>query len=135
MTMDKGFIKATARETLSWPANEKWDSVDKDTLFCSFFGAPSDVVADLWNQIQPADEASANPKHLLWALLFLKVWSSKEVHCCLVGWPSARTFRKWSWCFIGKTAELKNDVIRLERRFKGSPSWHVRCFMTVDGTD
>ena len=136
LPMDKDSIEEVAKKTLSWPSNRKWDSTDKNSRFSSFFGAPSEIVAELWNRTEPTvNEPGAEPKHLLWALLFLKLYSTEEVHCCLTGWPSVRTFRKWSWYFIAKISELKGDVIRLERRFEGNPAPNIRGFMTVDGTD
>jgi hypothetical protein len=41
--------------------------------------------------------SSARPRHLLWALVFLKVYASEDVHCCLVGYVDAKTYRKWAW--------------------------------------
>ena len=132
--VNKQTIEDAAIDTLSWPTNRKWDSTDKDSRFRSCFGASSEIVADLWNRIETSiDEAGAEPKHLLWALVFMKVYSTEDIHCSIVGWPSVRTFRKWSWYFIRKIADLKEDVIRLENRFEGNPN--RRCFMTVDGTD
>ena len=138
--MDQDSIEEVAKETLSWPDNKKWDTTDKDDRFRSCFGAPSRVVAELWNRIEPTvDEPGAHPKHLLWALVFLKVYSTEEVHCAIVGWPSTRTFRKWSWYFVRKISELKDDVIRLENRFVNGPPQNDgperNCYLTVDCTD
>jgi hypothetical protein len=58
--------------------------------FRSVFGAGSTVVVDVWNRIEahaPIDKGG-QPKHLLWALVLLKVYQSDEVHCALVGWPA-----------------------------------------------
>jgi hypothetical protein len=44
-------IENTAKETLRWPDNRKWDSDDKDEHFRSLFGAPSVVIAALWELI------------------------------------------------------------------------------------
>ena len=89
----------------------------------SLFGASTAAVADLWNQIKPSiDIAGAEPKHILKALLFLKVYAtSEEVHCAIVGWPHADLFRKWSWYFVKKIFELQEEVIAWENRFFGQP--------------
>lgn len=132
--MDKETIEDVARDALGWPNNRKWDTPDKDSRFRACFGVSSEIAAEIWNLIEPSvDEPGAAPKHLLWALVFMKVYSTEEIHCAIVNWPSDRTFRKWSWYFIAKIADLKPNIIRLERRFEGNPTGN--CFLTVDGTD
>jgi hypothetical protein len=44
-------IENTARDTLCFPKGRKWDSADKDERFRSLFGAPSVVIAALWELI------------------------------------------------------------------------------------
>ena len=139
--IDQESLEEIARETICWPTNRKWESTDKKNRFVACFGAPSDVVADIWNRIEPMlEDDDAHPKHLLWAFVFLKVYSTEEIHCSIVGWPSTRTFRKWSWYFVEKIADLKDDVIRLENRFADgpipNPNLIIRnCYLTVDCTD
>jgi hypothetical protein len=49
------------------------------------------------------EDPNAKRKHLLWALVFLKVYAtSEEVHCAIVGWSHVQTFRKYSWYFVEK---------------------------------
>ena len=41
--------------------NRKWNSKDKDQRFQSFFGAPSDVISNLWERVEPyVDKAGAD---------------------------------------------------------------------------
>ena len=131
-------IEIVAKETLGWPENRKWNSKDKDVRFRSCFGAPSEVVADLWNRIKGEGEieSGGHPKHLLWALIHLKVYSTAEIHCSIVGWPSRKTFSKWAWYFIERIAELKDTVIVLDHRFHGlNGVANTNCFISVDCTD
>ena len=96
------------------------------------------MVADLWNKIrlQGPIESGGKPKHLLWALVHLKVYSTLEIHCALVAWPSAKTFAKWSWYFVKNISELKDEVISLDQRFDGLDGVaYTNCFISVDGTD
>jgi hypothetical protein len=48
-------------------------------------------VAEIWHRIEgtvAAEDPNAKQKHLLWALVFLKVYAtSEDVHCAIVGWP------------------------------------------------
>ena len=116
-----------------------WKAKDKDMRFKACFGASAEIVADIWNRIKVHGPIASGgePKHLLWALIHLKVYSTVETHCALVGWPCSRTFAKWSWYFVERIAELKDDLISLDNRFGGlvDGEAHTNCFMSVDGTD
>ena len=88
-------MEDAAKKTVGWSevTNRKWNSKDKDQRIRSLFGAPSDVIANLWERVGPfIDRAGADRKHLLWALVFLKVYASEEVHCAIVGWPNPKTY-------------------------------------------
>lgn len=126
-------MEAVAREALRIPST--WQSKRVEQEFRGFFGAPVEVITDLWNRIDPLiDDEAAKPKHLLWALVFIKVYASEAVHCCIVGWPDKKTFRKWSWYFLEKIFYLKDDIIVLDKRFE---QWDgsSMCLMSIDGTD
>ena len=136
--MNKEYIEIIAKDTLGFPDSRKWNTRDKDRRFRSCFGAPSNVVANLWNRIQSRGpiELGGKPKHLLWALVLLKGYSSSELLCAIVGWPSSATFAKWAWYFVNRISELKDDVIKLENRFEGlNGVANTNCFISVDGTD
>ena len=146
MHVDEDYIDKVAKETLCWPQTRKWESRDLNERYRSFFGAPRSVIADVWNRVwdklEPDEKDEVCKKgtpqchYLLYALVLLKVYSSEQVHCAMVGWPSVKTFRKWSWYFVKKISELKDDVIRLERRFENLPETvETNCFLSVDGTD
>ena len=138
MTIDSETVEIVAKETLQWNERQKWNSRDKDRRFRSCFGASSEIVAALWNKITQQHELQVGGelKHLLWALVFLKVYSTVEIHCSIVGWLSDKSFAKWSWYFVEKIADLKDEVISLENRFNGLDSIvATNCFISVDGTD
>jgi hypothetical protein len=59
MNVSKGAVDAieqTAKDLLRWPNNRKWDSADKDERFRALFGAPSVVIAEIWERIIPMVE-------------------------------------------------------------------------------
>ena len=88
-------MEDAAKQTVGWDevTNRKWNSKDKDQRIRSLFGAPSDVIANLWERVEPnIDWAGADWKHLLWALVFLNVYASEEVHCAIVGWPNPKSY-------------------------------------------
>ena len=90
-------IEAVARATVRWPDHRRWDSSEKDARFKSLFGASSLIIAEIWKRIEETvsfEDPNAERKHLLWALVFLKVYATEEIHCAIVGWPNAETFRK-----------------------------------------
>lgn len=146
MDISEKHIERIAKASLCWPSNRKWQSKDLDKRIRALFGAPSFIIANIWNriwyQLRPDEKDNVCKKgdpqfqYLLYALVFLKVYASEEVHCSIVGWPCVKTFRKWSWYFIKKISELKDDVIKVERRFENLPvEVAVNCFVSIDGTD
>ena len=103
-------MEDAAKKTVGWDevTNRKQNSKDKDQRIRSLFGAPSDVIANLWERVEPyIDKAGADRKHLLWALVFLKVYASEEVHCTIVGWTNPKTYQEWSWYFVEKIYDLQ----------------------------
>ena len=50
------------------------------------------------------------PKHLLWALNFLKNYT-KEEEKIVLGRESEKTMREWIWRFVEVIAALKNEVV------------------------
>lgn len=48
----------------------------------------------------------ADPKHMLWGLLFMKVYSTEEAHSTVCG-ISRNTFRKWSWLMLNLISGIK----------------------------
>ena len=60
--------------------------------------------------------------HILWGLIFLKVYApNEEVHCGLVGWPTKQQFREISWHIVKILADQKSKIIKLKNRFKNAP--------------
>ena len=139
MKLSEESIEEVIRDTIQWPQDRKWNSTDKEKRIRAFFGAPCKVIADIWNRIWEGclteeERTEVNCKHLLYALVFLKVYSSEEVLASIVGWPSKTTFRKWAWFFVDKINNLKN-VIDLENRFEGlGTKTSQTCLISVDGT-
>ena len=93
--IDCKYIEIVAKKTLCWPPKRKWKSKDSDQRIRAFFSAPSLIIADLWNQIwnrlgsdkkdEVCKKGSPQCQYLLYALLFLKVYATEEVHCSIVG--------------------------------------------------
>jgi hypothetical protein len=81
----------------------------------SSFGAPPKVCFVLWNKINPYKTmpAGVNPKHILWALLFLTVYDTE--HNCSssqgLGNMDEKTHRKWSKLFVVAILYLECKVV------------------------
>eukprot|EP00536_Pseudo-nitzschia_multiseries_P012726 jgi/Psemu1/32962/gm1.32962_g len=121
--VDAEYVANAARIVLAFPAKRKWNSKDKEGRIISVFGASSSVIAEIWNRIEPNVQEGIELKHLLWALVFLKVYWTEEVHCAIVvDWPNPRTFHEKAWHVIEAIADLKPTVIKLESRFTNAPN-------------
>ena len=86
----------------------------------SSFGVDAVTCAEVWNRLEIAEEyesgstmSGAKPYHLLWALTFLKVYSSEsEMAPVLKGKKvDEKTFRKWSQLFVELISYLYLDVV------------------------
>ena len=77
----------------------------------------------------------AHPKHLLWALLMLKVYSTESSLCAIAKVKSPKTFRKWAWVFVVAMADLAEHFIVWEMRKDGAPAAGDMAYVSIDGTD
>ncbi len=90
----------------------------EDQQFRSFFGARNEIVLKLWDMLGEGGlhPKNSKPKHLLWALYFLKVYPREGPGCSAVGGSKGainpKTMRKWVWIFLVKCiARLADDVV------------------------
>ena len=76
--------------------------------FAANFGVSSDVCAVAWETLYTKGNisASAHPKHLLWALHFLKTYATENASRAILKADEC-TIRKWRWHFVELLAELK----------------------------
>ena len=92
------------------------------TEICAFretFGTSLLIVSKVWSMLWEKDvlPEGGRPKHLLWALHFLKVYPLQAPRCAAVGASGGavgpKTHRKWVWAFIDAIAELVDEVVSL----------------------
>ena len=81
--------------------------------FRSQFGISPVICARIWNSLGEVKPNGFEPKHLLWGLLFLKVYSTESVHATIVN-TCERTFRKWSWKAVDLLAAMKTVGLHFE---------------------
>ena len=81
----------------------------------SFFGCSPEVCFQIWLLLKKHSFLPPRPKycHFLWALLLLKTYSPDSVSCALVGGCDLKTWRKYSWSYIGYISELESKVVSL----------------------
>jgi hypothetical protein len=101
--MSNGFITAASFEIL---AQSFLQRSDRD--FRALFGVGPGVVCQLWQRCSFPPKTM--PKHLLWALLFLKTYATEPVLCSIVG-TTRKTFRKWSWPIVKAIAAEAADIV------------------------
>ena len=49
--------------------------------------------------------------HLLWGLMFLKLYVSESVNCALAWGMDEKTFQKWIWMFVYAMSDLAPDDV------------------------
>ncbi len=87
----------------------------RDHCIVAFFGAPSLVIAKLWELLVKHSgplPQHAKTIHLLWALHLVKVYSSEHVLSSSVG-ATEKNYRKWAWFFIQELAYLEPEVVSI----------------------
>ncbi len=85
--------------------------------FRETFGISLPIVSMVWSMLweEGVVPEGGRPKHLLWALHFLKVYPLQAPGCAAVGGSAsavdAKTHKKWVWAFIDAFAELVDEVV------------------------
>ena len=85
-------------------------SIVNDRRFKSNFGVTPYTCSFLWDLIYNIIPDGGHFVHLLWGLMFLKVYATEAVHCGKVQCDE-KTFRKWSWTVVKALALLKSRIV------------------------
>ena len=88
----------------------------RDRRFRQYFGTTPEICAEIWERLDPFKTIEkvfhgVQIKHLLWALMFMKLYSTESVHASLAGGVDEKTFRKWTWIFVEAISLLEFDVV------------------------
>ena len=96
--------------------------------FRSLFGISPATCSMLWHRLQAHRPARAQPKHLMWALLFLKVYGTEAALSSMTR-STRKTYRKWVRKMLRSISLLAPVVVgmiapdsSLERFTSNSPS-------------
>ena len=94
---------------------ESTDSIEM-IRFNSTFGTTPEVCALLWNlTCRDIEESGAKPKHLLWALCFLREYGT-EVQLAMKVGSSEKNLRKWVRIMVTMIASLFDEVVSINAR-------------------
>ncbi len=122
------FHQRNALQTYSSPLRTRWWRIRPpfahclslggfEVFFWSFSSGLFQGLGTYWGE-KPKD---ARPKHLLWALLFLKVYATESINSLICG-ADEKTCRKWSWTFVRLQSQL--EVVRFILR-TGTQEYHT----------
>jgi hypothetical protein len=97
-----------------FPYLEDHDEIDHyDQRFRSLFGVGPEVCGHIWHHLSNYSwkPPRVRPKHLLWTLMFLKLYST-ELVLSVMARASRKTFRKWVWLLLPLIADMSPFVVR-----------------------
>ncbi len=83
--------------------------------FRATFGQSPIICSIIWDKIEEARQTmpqGAKTIHLLWAMMFVKLYCCEEVNASLAGCHE-KTFRKWCWLFVFAISDLEGEVVSL----------------------
>lgn len=84
--------------------------------YVAHFGVDSLVTAKIWDMTKPSLPTKVKPKHLLWALMFMKVYNSELVFASWAG-VTPKTYRKYCWMIIEAIAKQVRNVVSSKKHF------------------
>ena len=85
----------------------------EDGRFREFFECSAMVVMSMWRRLSRTSQIpfGGEPKHMLWALLFMKVYPKEGVMCKLINVEDPKTFRGRVKDFIEAISDLESDIV------------------------
>ena len=110
-------FKALARDIQNRASRRVRTATTEAQHFREFFGTSMLVIKKTWELLEKDSllPEGGCPKHLLWALHFLKVCPKQSPGCLAVsasaGTVNPKTHHKWVWVFINAVANLVNVVV------------------------
>ena len=110
-------ITALARDIQNWVSRCVGTATTEARYFREFFGTSLLVVEKTWELLERDSllPEGGHPKHLLWTLHFMKVYTKQSPGCSAAGASAGavnpKTHRKWVWALIDAIANLVNTVV------------------------
>ena len=108
---------------------DSYEGIEFHRAFRELFGCTPRVCVTLWRHCRARHEyRGAHPRHILWALLQLKVYATNIPLCTIAG-TSRSNFTKWIWRYIPSIAALRPRVVSPACCHLSSPA--VPCLLLV----
>lgn len=88
-------------------------TASEDRDFREFFGCSPSVAVELWNMLSSRYliPSGGTIRHLLWTLMFLKVYAKTATLSSICGGIDPATHHKWVWAFIEVISWLEVEVV------------------------
>jgi hypothetical protein len=86
--------------------------------FKAFFGVQPARASEVWSLLLGHNlmPPKALPVHLLWALLFLKLYGTEDVNAGMIGHDEG-TIRKWVWLLVKAMHDLSKILVSIRDEF------------------
>ena len=91
------------------------DNFDRDCR--SLFGCSPVVCATIWVKCSFHKNKDLLAKHLLWSLMFLKLYETERVHITIAGISDRQLFREKVWPIVEKIAARHKFVVSFQKIF------------------
>ena len=104
MILTEELIYSVAGELFHRPLGKSEEM--RERRFRSLFGISPLVCVHLWTLLYPQISKRTEPRHLLWALLFLKSYANEVVLSAMTG-ADEKTQRHWIWTITRAIASLR----------------------------
>jgi hypothetical protein len=102
-----------ARQMWNRDASRVRSMQTEDRDFREFFGCGVLVCLHLWRRLIASDVLPHGGRvdHLLWTLMFLKLYTKQQALCALAGGVDKETYRTWCRRFLHAIASLEPFVV------------------------
>lgn len=110
------FVKLGSRSIIKRFYNDV-SAPDFQADWMAHFGTMPEQCVWIWNELNPCRTMgkSAHPRHLLWALYFLRVYPTEKMGRSAVaestGHVDEKTWRKWTQIFVKAISFLESRVV------------------------
>ena len=91
--------------SISEPSETNHPSITQLRRFRQLHGVPPSICCTLWRRIWPQLSPFTKPKHLLWALRFLKSYNTEAVNADVFN-VTETTTRSWIWNIVELLADI-----------------------------
>ena len=95
--------------------NRAHSAATEDRDYREMFGCSVEVTMIAWDYLSMHGllPEAGRVEHMLWALMWMKVYGHRKTMCTLAGGVDYKTFMSWTMKFVQGLAYLEGEVVRL----------------------